>query len=146
MYLYIVDIRTANEKITCINKTYNKILFPSVPNALSNHQHIAFSHNANEKPTPQENNSEVLKALLDQECPLSGVAGMAELQEDRTIESMNKPHHIYICLPYIFLFFYSCLVNIFTIYQINNAILRVHFVLLFQPHYHNIRFKETCGL
>ena len=47
--------------------------------------------NRQEKPTPQENNSEVLKALQDQECPITGVAGMAELQEDRA-ESMNNPY------------------------------------------------------
>ena len=40
-----------------------------------------------EKPTPQQ--SEVLKALQDQDLLNSGVAGMAELQEDRT-ESMNN--------------------------------------------------------
>ena len=36
-----------------------------------------------EKPTPQENQSEVLKALQDQNLLNSGVAGMAELQGDR---------------------------------------------------------------
>jgi len=41
-----------------------------------------------EKPTPQENQSEVLKALQDQNLLNSGVAGMAELQEDRN-ESTN---------------------------------------------------------
>lgn len=42
-----------------------------------------------EKPTPQENNSEVLKALQDDESAITGVAGMAELQEDR-YESMKN--------------------------------------------------------
>ena len=42
-----------------------------------------------EKPTPQENNSEVLKALQDDESSITGVAGMAELQEDR-YESMKN--------------------------------------------------------
>jgi hypothetical protein len=32
-------------------------------------------------------NSEVLKALQEQEAPLRGVAGMAELQEDRAMTS-----------------------------------------------------------
>ena len=41
-----------------------------------------------EKPTQQENQSEVLKALKDQNLLNSGVAGMAELQEDRN-ESTN---------------------------------------------------------
>ena len=40
-----------------------------------------------EKPNPQQNQSEVLKALQDQDLLNSGVAGMAELQEDRN-ESM----------------------------------------------------------
>ena len=81
-----------------------------------NHHHIVFSHNTKEKPTPQENNSEVLKALNDQDFPISGVAGMAELQEDRT-ESMIKTHKI-IFPFFIFFYFTLCLDNIFTIYQL----------------------------
>ena len=51
-----------------------------------------------EKPTPQENNSEVLKALQDDESSITGVAGMAELQEDR-YESMKTRNPIScICL------------------------------------------------
>ena len=49
-----------------------------------------------EKPTPQQ--SEVLKALQDQDLLNSGVAGMAELQEDR-YESMKTRNPIScICL------------------------------------------------
>ena len=51
-----------------------------------------------DKPTPQENNSEVLKALQDDESCITGVAGMAELQEDR-YESMKTRNPIScICL------------------------------------------------
>ena len=59
---------------------------------------VIYSINLKEKPLPQDNDSEVLKALNDQDLPLSGVAGMAELQEDRN-ESM--PHNN-LCLPLIF--------------------------------------------
>ena len=50
---------------------------------------LCLSSLRDEKPTPQENNSEVLKALQDDELSITGVAGMAELQEDR-YESMKN--------------------------------------------------------
>ena len=51
-----------------------------------------------DKPTPQENNSEVLKALQDDESSITGVAGMAELQEDRYESITNRNPNSCICL------------------------------------------------
>ena len=58
-----------------------------------------------EKPTPQENNSEVLKALQDDESSITGVAGMAELQEDRYESMKNRNPISCICLTIYYPYF-----------------------------------------
>ena len=69
--------------------------------------HIVYSINLKEKPLPQDNNSEVLKALNDHNLPTPGVAGMAELQEDRT-ESMIKVNEEFLfALPFSFSFWFG---------------------------------------
>ena len=75
-------------------------VIPDLPESSSLYPHIVYSINVNEKPLPQDNNSEVLRALNDQHVPQPGVAGMAELQENRTKSMIDTSEGFILVLPY----------------------------------------------
>ena len=64
---------------------------------------------------PQDNNSEVLKALNDHDLPTQGVAGMAELQEDRTESMIKVTEEFLFALPVSFSFWFGSYYKIATL-------------------------------